>query len=107
MRIYPEEPQLTAPIGPDGIDQRMLQDVANRIFEGRRVQVIGPQKAMPQKHTPEEERRIRDAALDHTIEDTFPASDPPSTLPDPDDEDALDDRPMPPKRREVPRGEKD
>jgi Mn-containing catalase len=30
--IYPEEPQLTAPIGPDGIDQGMLQDVANRIF---------------------------------------------------------------------------
>jgi hypothetical protein len=30
--IYPEEPQLTAPIGPDGIDKGMLQDVANRIF---------------------------------------------------------------------------
>ena len=30
--VYPEEPQLTAPIGPDGIDQGMLQDVANRIF---------------------------------------------------------------------------
>ena len=31
---------------------------------------------MEHNHTPEEERRIRDAALDHTIEDTFPASDP-------------------------------
>ena len=63
---------------------------------------------MKHNHTPEEERRHRDAALDHTIEDTFPASDPPSTLPDPDDEDALNDRPTtPPKRREVPRGEKD
>ena len=40
-------------------------------------------------HTPEEERRIRDAALDETIEDTVPASDPPSSLPNPDDHDAL------------------
>jgi len=39
---------------------------------------------MTHKHTPEEERRIREAALDHTIEGTFPASDPPSTLPNPD-----------------------
>jgi hypothetical protein len=35
------------------------------------------------KQTPEEERRIRDAGLDHTLEETFPASDPPSTLPNP------------------------
>jgi hypothetical protein len=46
---------------------------------------------MEHKHTAEEERRIRDAALDHTIENTFPASDPPSTLPDPDDDDVLND----------------
>ena len=44
---------------------------------------------MEHNHTPEEERRIRDAALDHTIEETFPASDPPSTLPDPDNDDLL------------------
>jgi hypothetical protein len=63
---------------------------------------------MKHNHTTEEERRHRDRALDHTIEDTFPASDPPSTLPDPDDEDALNDRPQtPPQRREVPNGEKD
>jgi len=63
---------------------------------------------MKHNHTPEEERRHREAALDHTIEDTFPASDPPSTLPDPDDEDGLDDRPMtPPRRRELPNREKD
>ena len=43
-------------------------------------------------HTPEEERRIRDAALDETIEDSFPASDPPSSLPNPDDHDARDRR---------------
>jgi hypothetical protein len=41
------------------------------------------------KHTPDEERRIREAALDETIADTFPASDPLSTVPNPDDEDAL------------------
>ena len=44
-------------------------------------------------HTPEEERRIREAALDETIADTFPASDPPSSIPNPDDDDALEDRP--------------
>ena len=40
-------------------------------------------------HTPQEERAIREAALDETIEDTFPASDPLSTIPNPDDHDAL------------------
>jgi len=41
------------------------------------------------RHTPEEERRIREAALDRTIAASFPASDPPSSDPNPDDEDAL------------------
>lgn len=36
-------------------------------------------------HTPEEERAIREAALDETIADTFPASDPLSSIPNPDD----------------------
>ena len=40
-------------------------------------------------HTPEEERRIREAALDKTIADSFPASDPPSTVPNPDDDSVL------------------
>jgi len=40
-------------------------------------------------HTPEEERKIREAALDETIEASFPASDPPSTDPNPDDDDAI------------------
>ncbi len=45
-------------------------------------------------HTPQEERTIREAALDETIEDTFPASDPLSTIPNPDDHEALHrDRP--------------
>jgi hypothetical protein len=37
------------------------------------------------QHTPEEERQIREAALDKTIADSFPASDPPSSDPNPDD----------------------
>lgn len=46
-------------------------------------------------HTPEEERRIREAALDETIADTFPASDPPSSIPNPDDDEALEERDEP------------
>jgi len=44
-------------------------------------------------HTPEEEREIREAALDETIADSFPASDPPSTIPNPDDDAVLEDLP--------------
>jgi len=39
-----------------------------------------------ESHTPERERLRREAALDHTIEQSFPASDPPSTDPTPDSE---------------------
>jgi hypothetical protein len=42
------------------------------------------------QHTAEEERQIREAALDRTIEASFPASDPPSSNPNPDDDDAVD-----------------
>ena len=43
------------------------------------------------KHTVEEEVHNREAALDRTIADSFPASDPPSSIPNPDDEpDLLD-----------------
>ncbi len=38
---------------------------------------------MNQQRTKVEERRIREAALDKTIADSFPASDPPSSLPNP------------------------
>jgi hypothetical protein len=48
-------------------------------------------KTMTHDHTPAEERRIREATLDRTIEDSFPASDPPSTDPNPDDDTILDD----------------
>ena len=48
------------------------------------------------EHTPEEERKIREAAMDETLEETFPASDPPSTIPNPDEDAALDRRNRPP-----------
>lgn len=41
------------------------------------------------QHTPDEEKAIRDAALDQTIEESFPASDPPSSNPNPDDHEAI------------------
>ena len=41
-------------------------------------------------HTPQEERKIREAALDETIEGTFQASDPLSTIPNPDLNEALE-----------------
>jgi hypothetical protein len=42
------------------------------------------------QHTPDEEREIREAALDRTIEESFPASDPASSNPNPDDHSALE-----------------
>jgi hypothetical protein len=49
---------------------------------------------MKPSHSPETERRIREAALDETLSATFPASDPLSTLPNPEDDsvDAVSDR---------------
>jgi len=41
-------------------------------------------------HGEAEERRHREAALDRTIEDSFPASDPPSTDPNPDAHDVVE-----------------
>jgi hypothetical protein len=41
------------------------------------------------RHTAECERNIREAALDETIAESFPASDPPSTVPNPDNHDAI------------------
>jgi len=35
---------------------------------------------------PQERRRREEESLDKTIEDSFPASDPPSTIPNPDDQ---------------------
>ena len=44
------------------------------------------------KHSPEEEQKIREAALDETLKETFPASDPPSTDPNPDNDELLEDQ---------------
>ena len=44
------------------------------------------------RQTPDEERRIREAALDETIEGTFPASDPLSSDPNPHDRTVLEHR---------------
>jgi hypothetical protein len=44
------------------------------------------------QHSPQEERKIREAALDQTIEGSFPASDPPSSNANPDDHAALERR---------------
>lgn len=46
------------------------------------------QKPEAHQHTAKEERDIREAALDETLEATFPASDPSSSLPNPDDHEA-------------------
>jgi hypothetical protein len=45
--------------------------------------------APDQQPTPAHERAIREAALDQTIESSFPASDPPSSNPNPYDRDAV------------------
>jgi hypothetical protein len=58
---------------------------------------------MDHHHTAEEERRIRDAAHDETLAESFPASDPPSTLPNPDDDTLLSDEgPRPPSPEAAP-----
>jgi hypothetical protein len=49
-----------------------------------------PDETERHQHTQEEERKIREAALDQTIEGSFPASDPPSSNPNPDDHGAVD-----------------
>lgn len=53
----------------------------------------------------EAEKKIREAAHDHTIAESMVASDPPSSIPDPQDEDALDERP--PVREEKERREEE
>jgi hypothetical protein len=52
------------------------------------------------QHNAEEERRIREAALDQTVEGSFPASDPPSSNPNPDDHQAVE-REAPRERSEM------
>lgn len=52
-------------------------------------------------HTPEEERQIRDSALDDTVAASFPASDAPSSIPNPDDHDAAGGKPESDSRRKT------
>lgn len=59
-------------------------------------------KKTQHKHTPEEERTIREAALDRTIEASFPASDPPSSNPNPHDHDAVEPAPARDESRDRP-----
>jgi hypothetical protein len=39
--------------------------------------------------TDEDKRAIRDKMLDKTLADSFPTSDPPSTIPDPEEDDSF------------------
>ena len=57
------------------------------------VQILSPRPLRLQilavhQHTPVAERRIREAALDETLAGSFPAGDPLSSLPNPDERDA-------------------
>lgn len=43
----------------------------------------------PETETPGDEQSKRDKGMDHTLADSYPASDPPSSIPDPlEEEDA-------------------
>ena len=49
----------------------------------------GVEQPKPEKQLPrEEEDETPEKNLDKTLADSFPASDPPSSIPDPDEEDA-------------------
>ena len=54
------------------------------------------QPVLKQDRTQEDERRSREAGLDKTLADSFPASDPPSTLPNPEADAARESRPRTP-----------
>lgn len=74
------------------VGQKISWDMPDKrvaVLEVLAVRQPGEREQDAHDHTPEEERKIREAALDQTLEATFPASDPPSTVPNPDDHDAL------------------
>ena len=79
---WPEVPAADVPKG--ALADRRAHDGVKKV-EG----AMAPEKT-EHYHTPEEERRIREAALDQTIADSFPASDPPSSNPNPDDHSAIE-----------------
>lgn len=45
-----------------------------------------PQSKKPEGKKSEEHHQHQEESLDKTIEDSFPASDPPSSIPDPDED---------------------
>jgi hypothetical protein len=47
----------------------------------------GPQIIPDEQSEAKRERRIREESLDKTVEDSFPSSDPPSSIPNPGEED--------------------
>jgi hypothetical protein len=57
---------------------------------------IEPAGALNSHTRPERERLRREASLDETIEQSFPASDPPSTNPNPDSDTDKDSEGNPP-----------
>jgi hypothetical protein len=62
-------------------EARQEKDTPKTVPEDRESQEKRQQNGMA------ELRRIREEHLDKTIEDTFPSSDPPSSIPDPGEED--------------------
>ncbi len=52
----------------------------------------GPTHRDPEDREINEEREheVKDKMMDKTLADSYPASDPPSTIPDPSEEDSLD-----------------
>lgn len=58
------------------------------------------QDAKDAKQSAAKEKKVREAAHDHTIAESMVASDPPSSIPDPQDEDALEADSRPPVREE-------
>ena len=58
------------------------------------------QEGKDAKRSEADEKKIREAAHDHTIAESMVASDPPSSIPDPQDEDALEEDSRPPVKEE-------
>lgn len=72
---------------------------AGRIPAGSEVNersLPGATERLKPDRTQEDERRFREAGLDKTLAASFPASDPPSTLPNPEDDDAREFPPRTP-----------
>jgi hypothetical protein len=78
---YDSRRRLTIGSGPETVDLGLNLAAGSSVRDPKRPQGT----TMKHCHSPEAEHRRREAALDETLSATFPASDPPSTLPNPDD----------------------